>query len=135
MAKECYYCGCRLGEDEGVLRFDEVKVGRMGSSWTVRVGGSATASRNPSRRGAGSTSRNSGRTLYKTMRIWACDECNAHKVKWARIKFWIKMGIVGTIAGCMAYIASPLATVKAPSPKKEIQKSLSAPNISKQLYK
>lgn len=107
----------------------------MGSSWTVRVGGSATASRNPSRRGAGSTSRNSGRTLYKTMRIWACNDCNDRKVKWERFKFWTKTVIFVSIGLAIVYISSPLATVKAPSPKKEIQKSLSAPNISKQLYK
>lgn len=112
--RECYYCGEQLNNNEGHVRFDEVQTGRLGSSWTVRLLGSATASRNSSRRGSSSAARNSGRKLYKTMRVIACDVCNEQKVKWAKIKFWTKTVIYTSIAAALIYITQPLWKVELP---------------------
>lgn len=108
MSKECYYCGCQLNDDAGHLRFDDIKVGKMGGSITLRGGGSATASRSPSRRGVGGISYNTGRNMYKRLRIWACDECNARKVLIKKIKIGVILFSIVISAVFLFKVMTPL---------------------------
>jgi hypothetical protein len=74
---ECYYCGRIKPLEEVRARTIEVESGRSGGSMTFRGSrsGYSNSKNTTGRRNTGGMSYNTGRTYYKKVKVYICDEC------------------------------------------------------------
>ena len=74
---DCYYCGRIKPLEEVRTRTIEVESGRAGGSMTFRGSrsGYSNSKHTTGRRNTGGMSYNTGRTYYKKVKVYICDEC------------------------------------------------------------